>query len=155
MLCWGKCTIRIMILNCRVLEEYMHIKDYVTRIAGWELHDDDDLKFRYLGNISAIVFSRWLSVVIVACKCSCTKGSCLAITCSFHKFWLQSGARGFARLRSLTLEELRNVLGMPDPKRLRSQIRGSLALMLSEALDMWCFQVAVSYWNTAFLPLYR
>lgn len=40
------------------------------------------------------------------------------------------------RLRSPTLEELRNEVDLPDPKRLRSQIRGTLALLLSEALDM-------------------
>lgn len=44
-----------MVLNCGVTEEYMYAKDYVTRIAGWQLHDTDDLKFSYLGNIPAIV----------------------------------------------------------------------------------------------------
>lgn len=113
-----------------LLQSYMYVKDYVTRVTGWELHDTDNFKFCYLGDISAfclmqVVFSSHSG----SSKCSCTKGSCFRIACSLHELWSQAGARCLGRLRSLTLEKW-------GPKRLRSQVRGSLALMLSEALDV-------------------
>lgn len=45
-----------MILNFGVTAD-MYVKDYVTSVAGWELHETGHFKFCYLGDVSAIAFN--------------------------------------------------------------------------------------------------